>query len=288
MQPASGKTLPTKLQVGYGKLVLPEIGSGMARLSAPKLLIPLLFLVAAHMFSASEGHTSKFTHPQRAYVTLSDVKVIRSPAAAKKALPRKSQYQWGEPSVDGSNTCAFSGKVLTVKQVVDAWQLVDLSKTFVGAPALVTGPCSMKIDKGLLEAEISFSPKYDPKRKGIFGTVASGKVVRSETLLRLGPDEDIDYNGYRFCLRNVQAMVDGEGSNSKPSVSSFEVRWFRQPATKDSKVSTLFFNVYGKPMASQPYRHGLFQESGPFSAFLQDFQTDGATLEHAEIQVFQK
>ena len=117
--------------------------------------------------------------------------------------------------------------------------------------------------------------------------MASGKVVRSEKLLRLGPDEDIDYNGYGFCLRNVQAMVDG-GSNSKPSVSSFEVRWFKQPATKDSKVSTLFFNVYGKPMASQPDRHGLFQESGPFSAFLQDFQADDATLEHAEILVFQK
>lgn len=253
--------------------------------SAPKLFC--LFIVFAVQWSFStEGHTSKFTHPERAYVMMSEVTIIRSPKELKRALSRKSQYQWLEPTIDGQITCGFQGKVTKLEGVVDSWQMVDLSKTLVGGLVLVTGPCGTTIDKGGIQAEINFSPKYDSKTKRMKGTVARAKVVELEHLLRLSPAKDLDVNGYRFCLRNTQSAV--YGTNAKPKLSSFEVRWVKLPATKASKFQTLFFKVNGKVMASQSSKRELFQESGPFATFLQDFEADGSTVKFAEIRVFQK
>lgn len=253
--------------------------------SAPKLFC--LFIVFAVQWSFStEGHTSKFTHPERAYVSVSEVTIIRTQRELKRALPRKSQYQWVEPTIDGQSTCGFLGKVTKLEGVVDSWQMVDLSKTLVGGLVLATGPCVTTIGKGGMQAEITFSPKYNSKTKRMIGTVARAKVVELEHLLRLGPTKDLDVNGYRFCLRNTQSAV--YGTNAKPKLSSFEVRWVKLPATKASKFQTLFFKVNGKAMASQSSKRELFQESGPFATFLQDFEADGSTLKFAEIRVFQK
>ncbi|MBL4634385.1 MAG: hypothetical protein JKY56_10965 [Kofleriaceae bacterium] len=253
-----------------------------------KVAIKAFFVVtvvfALQWSFSTEGHASKFTHPQRAYVTLSDVKVIRSPSALKKALSRKSNYQWAQPTIDGQITCAMQGKVTKINQVVDSWQMVDLGKTLVGTMALVSAPCIASLDEGTIQAEIAFSPKYRGKR--MFGTSASGHVLRSQHLLNLSPNQDVDVKGYRFCLRNTQVAIYGN-ANTKPAVSSFEVRWIKLPATKATKAATLFFNVYGKSIANQA-SHGLSQESGPFAAFLLDFEADGATLKHVGIQVFQK
>lgn len=253
-------------------------------ISVPKLLLTCTVIFAVQLLFLSNGHASKFTHPLRAFVELSNVRLVASADSIKRKL-RNSTYTWLEPSADEAG-CVYIGKVSKLVHVVDSWHLVDLSQTFVGSSALVRGPCAMKIGTGSFTAEIGFRPKYEAKsgqkQLRIVGTSATGQIVHPGSVLRVSPGKDVEYRGYRFCLRNVtRASLNG----TTLSVASFEIRFSEYPTTRKA-LSTLFYSAIGRTSKDLQEANSRNQPTPPFSVLLKDYHAVQDTLNYAEILVF--
>lgn len=230
-----------------------------------------------------EGLSSKFTHPLRAFVTLSKVKAIRSADALKKHTPRKSAYEWVEPAIDGNTVCAYVGTVAKVTRVVDAWKLVDLKKRLRRKTVVVSGPCSLRIDKGSALAEVLFAPRYDNKSPMIVATRATGNIIIAKKRLTLAVGKEATFKGYTLKLTTV-GVAEMESSKARPDMA-FDMELVVTKAKQEHRGR---FYLESNVRPAKADIHRVLQDAGPFTVFVRDFNVRNQKLRSVTLEFLMK